>query len=369
MPVPTLRPADRCPGLLRPHHARDGALVRLRVPGGRIDADAFAALRRVAGEYGDGDIHLTSRANVQLRALPVDEHGAVPEPVSAHLRTAGFLPSPSHERVRNIVASPLSGIAGGRADVRGLARALDAQLCADPGLAGLSGRFLFGFDDGRGDLAGVRCDLRAVAEDPGTMRILAGRWAGPRVPTADAPPALLTLARRFLATAGDRWNVRDLPRGGAELLEDPHAPGETDPQPIAYGPLPGGALSVLVPLGIVTPQAGAALSRAAGPDGALTVTPWRGVVIVPGTGAPGPGTALQALHEAGLVTGPGSPWSRISACTGAPGCARSAGDTRGEARRLAARGTPGEPLHVVGCDHACGAPRTPHRLITVRSDT
>ncbi len=369
MPVPTLRPADRCPGLLRPHHAQDGALVRLRVPGGRISAAGFAALRRIAGEYGDGDLHLTSRANVQIRALPTDERGAVPDAVTTRLQESGFLPSATHERVRNIVTSPLSGITGGRADVRGLAGELDALLCAAPELARLSGRFLFGLDDGRGDLDALGCARRAAAASPATRRIVAGGWEGPRVPATDAPEALVALARRFLATAGDRWNVRDLPRGGAELLDAPHSRGTAAPYPIPFGGLPGGALSVLAPLGIIGPGAGAVLSGAAGTDGHLIVTPWRGAVVVPGRGAAETGAALSALDAAGLITRPDSPWARISACTGAPGCAHSAGDTRAEARRLAAHGPPDEPVHVVGCDRACGSPRTPHRLITLRSDT
>ena len=54
-------------------------------------------------------------------------------------REAGLLPSATHERVRNIVASPLSGRAGGNLDVRPWVGELDAAICAEPRLAELGG--------------------------------------------------------------------------------------------------------------------------------------------------------------------------------------------------------------------------------------
>ena len=57
---------DRCPGVLRPHQAADGAMVRVRVPGGRTTGTALAALGRVAARYGSGLLQLTSRAGLQL---------------------------------------------------------------------------------------------------------------------------------------------------------------------------------------------------------------------------------------------------------------------------------------------------------------
>src|SRR5690606_1864423 len=60
---------DLCPGLLRPWIADDGALVRVRVPGGQLSALALQGLLDVATTYGDGTVHLTSRANLQVRAI------------------------------------------------------------------------------------------------------------------------------------------------------------------------------------------------------------------------------------------------------------------------------------------------------------
>ena len=61
---------DLCPGVFRPWPADDGALVRLRVPGGHFTRTTLLALLDVAESYGDGRVHLTKRANLQLRALP-----------------------------------------------------------------------------------------------------------------------------------------------------------------------------------------------------------------------------------------------------------------------------------------------------------
>ena len=62
--------ADRCPGVLRPHLAVDGAVVRIRVPGGQTTGVALGSLSRIAREFGSGDLQLTSRAGIQLRGLP-----------------------------------------------------------------------------------------------------------------------------------------------------------------------------------------------------------------------------------------------------------------------------------------------------------
>ncbi|MHC3369585.1 nitrite reductase [Rhodococcus aetherivorans] len=210
-------PPDRCPGLLRPHLAADGALVRLRAPGGRLPAGGLRALSAASTAFADGDIHLTSRGNLQLRGVTVDECGGVPAGLVDAVAAAGFLPAPSHERVRNVVASPLSGIVGGRADLRPLIGALDAALCAEPVLAQLPGRFLFGLDDGRGDVAALRCDLAAVAADSGLFEIAIGRLCGPVVPADRVVDTLIDLARRFAAVRGARWHVHQLPEAGAEL--------------------------------------------------------------------------------------------------------------------------------------------------------
>ena len=52
--------ADRCPGVLRPWIADDGALVRLRLVGGRLAPSALARLLDVAERL------LASRPEVEL---------------------------------------------------------------------------------------------------------------------------------------------------------------------------------------------------------------------------------------------------------------------------------------------------------------
>jgi precorrin-3B synthase len=101
--------ADRCPGVLRLAEAADGYLARIRLPGGLIGAGQMRVLARLAEEFGDGRAELTSRGNVQLRALAPVAAG----PLTEELARAGLLPSLSHDRVRNVLASPLAGLDGG----------------------------------------------------------------------------------------------------------------------------------------------------------------------------------------------------------------------------------------------------------------
>ena len=153
--------ADRCPGALRPWQAADGLLVRLRLIGGRVPATGLRSLVEVAEEYGDGRVHTTSRANLQVRAFPGSE-GRLSSEALAALERTGLLPTRTHELARNVMVSPQTCLAGGRADLRAVAREFDDRLRAAPDLAALPGRFLFVLDDGRGDLLARSCDLGLV---------------------------------------------------------------------------------------------------------------------------------------------------------------------------------------------------------------
>ena len=69
--VPTRPRIDACPGALQTHPAADGALARVRVPGGLLTAAQLRVLAAAARQIGDGHLELTSRGNVQLRGLQI----------------------------------------------------------------------------------------------------------------------------------------------------------------------------------------------------------------------------------------------------------------------------------------------------------
>jgi sulfite reductase beta subunit-like hemoprotein len=218
--APVRERTDRCPGVLRLHEAADGWMARVRLPGGRVDARGLRAVADVAS-WGNGLVELTSRASLQIRGL--DAAGG--ERVAARLAEGGLLPSVAHDRVRNVLASPLAGRApGALAGVDELVVALDLQLCADERLAGLPARFLFAVDDGAAMVGWERADVALVAEaaaqpqlpspagdDPclAEAAVAFRLWlAGARTTlwcfAPDAPRLALDAARAFHALLGDR---------------------------------------------------------------------------------------------------------------------------------------------------------------------
>lgn len=371
--------ADACPGVLRPHRAADGALVRLRLPGGGTTAAALAALTAAALDHADGAIQLTSRGNLQLRGLTVDPAGEVAPALTAAVTAAGFLPSATHERVRNIIASPMTGRRGGLADLRPTVAELDRLLCDNPALANLPGRFLFLLDDGSGDVVGLRGDLGLMATGSESGRLIVGDLLGPDLALAEAPKALIALAESFLAVAGSCWQVRELPLQGRELV-----PGLVESaRGIAVDGLPLGVLSqadgrrlisMSLPFGSLTPAQVAAICVVAGAgSGTLVVTPWRGV-IVPDLPLDRVAEAERTLREVGVILDEDSAWAGITACTGSPGCAKAAADVRTLTEQavagVAARPPLGRqvPLHVVACERRCGSPSGPHIEVLADDD-
>ncbi|WP_410571332.1 precorrin-3B synthase [Amycolatopsis sp. cmx-4-61] len=331
MPTPARVRADACPGVFAPHDAADGPLARVRLPGGTISAAQLRALADAAEACGDGDLHLTSRGNVQLR-------GVTRPGLAARLSDAGLLPSPSHERVRNVLASPLSGVRGGLADVRGLAASLDDVLCSTPELASLPGRFLFAFDDGRGDVAGEGADVCWHALDAGTgTLLLAGGDTGRRVAHTDAVAALIDVALEFCRVRGAAWRVAE--------LDDPAWRGAPVPRAAAEVPAglierDGGFAAGVVPR---FGQLSAAQARALAEFGTALVTPWKSVVL--------PDVPADVFARLGFG---GEPLG-TTACIGRPGCAKSRADVRADALFR-----PGLRAHFSGCERRCGKPSQSH---------
>ena len=408
--------------MLRLLEAADGLLARVRLPGGLVSGAQLRVLARLAGELGDGRVELTSRGNVQLRGLKA----AAADPLTSELSDAGLLPSLDHDRVRNVLVSPLAGLDRG-ADLTAVVHALDAALCARDRLAELPGRFLFAVDDGRGDVAGLGADVVATVHPDGAVvnglsvgLFSGGGFSGRTAGAGDEVPgelrdsvvtAMLAFAEAFLDQRAElgssAWRVADLPGGAQRVraavaarlgLADARdqagvrvaagAPesgaGEAagagaSPRPVGLvaragrgggpgEPAPvrddaGISVVLLAPLGRLTAGQLSWLAARAGQREAR-VTPWRSVVL------PQLADARRVLREAaglGFGTDGASPWLRVTACAGRPGCASALADVQADAAGLAAR-WPGRLVHVSGCARHCGRPAATEIDLTATSE-
>ncbi|WP_437085167.1 nitrite reductase [Streptomyces sp. enrichment culture] len=371
---------DACPGALRLHAADDGFLARIRIPGGILGADAARLLADAADRLGDGHIDLTSRGNAQLRGLGASCGGEL----AAVLDRAGLLPAPGHERVRNVVASPLTGLDGrGRADVAPWVARLDRELCAEPAAAALSGRFLFAVDDGRGDVLSLSADVNVLAQGGGRALLWlgAGDGAPGRPGTAGAGGA----GSAVDATAGDAGPpdaadvVGAVAGAGSAAGAAVAGPGAAGAGPEVAATAGGaGPLDLAGAIGVCTgagSAAGAAVDCAgaagAGPEvaataggagpldlaGAIGVCTGAGPAVAAGAGGAGPASADSGGPRAVLVAADDVPRAAVVAALFFLDAARAAGtrawrvaelppehqpDAGELATRLAAAGIPAE---------------------------
>lgn len=350
--APARPAADRCPGVLSLHEAGDGLLARIRLPGGRLDDEQRRAIVNVAG-LGNGVVEITSRANLQVRGLAAGST----DDAAALLAAAGLLPSVAHERVRNILASPLAGRhPSSVAAVDDIVDALDRGLCADPVIAELPGRFLFGVDDGSGLGMDSTPDIVLRAEDARMFRLSLAGW--PTTIVADAARAVtaaLSAARAFIWRCDGAWRIADVPDGprliagelGAELgaVELPRVAGlEPGVTVQRDGRL---AVTALAPLGSLAP---------ARLRGSVRLSTRRTVTVVDVAAGDEARTA-RTLEAAGLLVSASSGWWGLTACSGSGACARAQADVRAAAARRADRRAPGaRPEHWAACARGCGRP-------------
>ena len=356
---------DACPGAWHRHDAADGALARFRPVGGAVSA---AELRVLAGATmtGGSPLELTSRGSLQVRGL---------DPRTADdLADALRSPAPDallDDRGRDV---PCSLVASPRGDVGGIAGAVAAGLRER---TAVPGRLLVAVDDGTGDVTGRGADVAVARTAEGWALVLDGvdtglRTSGPiedggslSLGDSDGPSLALGAVDAFLALRGEQWRLAEVPDGVARVAaavcdavpglvttSPTLTPGPADPSRLG---IDGETLEVLPRLAELDLATVGVLTALLDAGTRLRVTPWRTLVL---RDLADPTDARDRL--AGLVeTDPASRWAGISACVGAPRCAKALTDVRGDLTAAVGADLVGGGQvrqHWIGCHRACGTP-------------
>lgn len=149
---------------------KDGLLARIRLPGGCLPSEKAILIAELSQKYGNGEIDLTNRANLQLRGIAEKDKGTL---VSALLEHKLVSSDPLHDRRRNITLDPLSGLdlkeSSEIADCTRFATAIDALLKTFTEREKISPKFSFVFDGGGlTNIAAQPHDLAFIALKPET---------------------------------------------------------------------------------------------------------------------------------------------------------------------------------------------------------
>jgi len=357
----------------------DGLLARVRGSGGRLALGQAAAIADAALACGNGAIGLSSRANLQVRGV---SERTLPD-LQARLAAVDLIDAdPEVERLRNIVASPLSDVDPAAAlNLADSVAALEKRLADDVSLRPLPAKFNFVLDaGGRLPLADVDADVRFEAERGADGAVFAAYLAGEDAipamcPCGEVGEAGARLARAFLALAGtgERGARRMralIGRHGAKtvfaaagletrsrLRSQHHAPLHH----VLGGHVFGSAIVVgfAAAFGIIDAGRFKALIERATELGAsgLRLTPWRAFFIV-GLDPRRAASIVAAGARLGFVADASDPRLRIAVCPGAPACMHGLKPLRYDAERFATQLPEGEgiALHVSGCAKGCARP-------------
>ncbi len=339
-----------CPSVFMPMESGDGWLARVKPRTIGLTADALRTIADAAARHGNGRIELTGRANLQIRGLTPD---SAPR-FAAEMVAAGLAsPEPAAERRRNVIVSPLPDT-----DTLRVAEALEIALQAASHLAALPDKFCFLVDGGPLPVGAIRADIRIRMQDGQVILEPDGGDVGAACRMENAIPAALRLASAFIGQAGAEQRMRHVVQRipAAMMLQE----AGLRPMPLAcpraaqpsrvVGPIQGDrAFGFGFPFGQTDAQSMRRLADVAGNRAVIRTTPWRSLLLC----GHADGTHPPALP--GFITDPADPRLRITACAGAPACARASVDVRTDAALLAFA-LPGITAHVSGCAKGCAHP-------------
>jgi sulfite reductase (ferredoxin) len=194
-------------------------MVRVRVPGGALGAAQALALAGVASHYGSGTLHVTTRQDIQIHDVQIEQTPAIMrELFQAGLTSKGG----GGNTVRNITACPFAGICPAeRFDVTPCVVAVTEYLIGLPGSYNLPRKYKIAFSGCSADCALAQVnDLGFIAHmrdgQPG-FSVYAGGGMGAESRVADrmeewVPAAqvvrIAEAVRRLFDRLGDRRNRR-----------------------------------------------------------------------------------------------------------------------------------------------------------------
>lgn len=390
-------------GLFYVAPAQDSFMLRLRVPGGILTSHQMRGLASMAEQWGSSRADITTRANLQIREFQPKDIVRVLTGVQALGLTAR---GSGADNIRNITASPLSGIDPGELiDCAAHANALHHYILNSRDLYELPRKFNVAFDGGGAisvvaDTNDIGFVAARVGEDRGVpagtyFRVLLCGITGHRQFASDC--GLLVRPEQSVAVAAamirvfidhgdrtdrkkarlkylvDKWGVEKfiaetekrltfpLLRVSAEECEPRRAinrAGHIGVHPQSQEGLH--YIGVSVPVGrlpVNQMRAAADVADEFG-SGELRLTVWQNLVI-PNVPSDRVESAVECLRAAGLECTAGAVLRGTVACTGNRGCRYSATDTKAHAVQLAslldARFKIDQPinLHVTGCPHSC----------------
>lgn len=336
-----------CPGAHRPMMSGDGLVVRVRPFRAELSAGQALALCGLARRFGNGTLDLTSRANLQIRAVTEAGYPAL----LRELRALGLIDAdPAVEGRRNILM-PADWQNQDLTD-----RLCAALLSALPGFPVLPEKMGYALDTGgTAQLTEGSADFRFELDASDNLILRAdGAALGRRIAEATAIRSLAEMIQWFHETGGlsngrMARHLRTVPLPDDWQQAAPRAAG----RPCVPGRAPGGTI-LGAPFGSIDATALGSLIGRTGASGLrlmLNRLFWlRGASV---TEAPGfiatPGSALLTAH----------------ACPGAPFCPQATVETRALAARLA--GTIPVELHVSGCAKGCALPRAAAVTLTGRN--
>jgi precorrin-3B synthase len=381
----------------------DGLLARVRASGGRLALGQAAAIADAAISGGNGAIGLSARANLHIRG--VSERSLAD--LQARLAAVGLIDAdPEVERLRNIVASPLSDFDPAAAlDLADALVALEKRLAEDVSLRRLPAKFGFILDAcGRLPLADIDADIRFEAERGADGVLFAVHLAGDDALAAmctpeDVDEAAARLAQAFLALAGTNGSAarrmralverhgaeRIFAAAGLEAMPRPRSQRRALLHDLLGGQAFGSAITVgfAAAFGAIDAGRFKALIERAKELGAsdFRLTPWRAFLIV---GQPDGRRLARDAHppigldprcaasivgtaaKLGFVVEGRDPRLRVAVCPGAPACLHGLRFLRDDAERFAAQLPEGEgiALHVSGCAKGCARPHPTAATLT-----
>lgn len=364
-------------------------MVRVRVAAGIAPAEQFRAVARLSKRYGDGVLHITTRQDIQIHGVAIEDTPAVLEGLlEAGLSTRGG----GGNTVRNISVSPSGSCPGELFDTTPYAVALAEYLLQHGNSFNLPRKFKVAFsgcDDDCGQasiadlgfFAKVRDGRRGFSVFAG-----GGMGAGPRpaIPIEGfiLPEEIFEIAeavKRLFDRHGDRTNkhkarlrfvvarvgaeefirmyrqeragLREsgLPGSVPEVREGFHAPGSV-------------SVPVRLPLGNIHADALDRLADLAGREGAgIVQTTQSQDLTLPGIPAGNAATVTEAVRALNIGRGE-ERLPKIVTCTGADTCRLGLCLSKNLAKAIAGvfreRGLNFEDvaqvIRISGCTNSCG---------------